>query len=449
MLFVEALDEHLLAQKCDARLKSSTKAYDDQWVKAHYESWRGSRTSTFAASTVQVFFACFNLVFSQHDRANSLAVRCCEPIVMAAPMETLEAAATIMNKQVWTTTLCVTFAVFCFNQGQAQYNYATLTIPGFTGTYPCGISGNNVVGYGQSDNSAQGFLYNGSDSATLKVPGSTGTYAFGIFGSNVVGSYYTNGSAYYGFLYNGTNYIALFVPGASSTYAYGMSGSNIVGSYYSGGTYDGFVYDGSTYTYLSVPGATDTEPSGISDTNIVGSYYSGSNYQGFVYNGSTYTTLNVPGATDTYPNGISGGNIVGSYHSGGGIYSGFLYNGSSFLTLSFPGATNTYAYGVSGNVIVGIYNYGNPTVWQGFMATPLAVAPAAPVFQTVTLSGGTVFLTWSSQAGSKYQLQFIPDLGSTNWTSLGNAVTATGTTTSATDSIANGPRRIYRVALLP
>ena len=72
-----------------------------------------------------------------------------------------------------------------------------------------------------------------------------------------------------------------------------------------------------------------------------------------------------------------------------------------------------------------------------------------PEFQAVTLTNGTLSLTWSTEAGGTYQPQFSSDLGSSNWANLGGALTAAGATLSATDSVTNGPRRFYRVVLLP
>ena len=75
--------------------------------------------------------------------------------------------------------------------------------------------------------------------------------------------------------------------------------------------------------------------------------------------------------------------------------------------------------------------------------------PTAPTFQAVTLTNGMLGLTWSTEAGGMYQLQYTPDLSSDNWTNLSNVVTAAGATLSATDFVTNGPRRFYRVVLLP
>ncbi|MCX6922590.1 MAG: hypothetical protein NT154_05150 [Verrucomicrobia bacterium] len=71
-----------------------------------------------------------------------------------------------------------------------------------------------------------------------------------------------------------------------------------------------------------------------------------------------------------------------------------------------------------------------------------------PVFQAVTLTNGTLSLTWSTEAGGRYQLQYNSDLSSSNWTSLNSPVTAAGATLIATDSITSAPRRFYRVVLL-
>jgi uncharacterized repeat protein (TIGR03803 family) len=79
----------------------------------------------------------------------------------------------------------------------------------------------------------------------------------------------------------------------------------------------------------------------------------------------------------------------------------------------------------------------------------LTMVSAATVFQSVALTNGTLSLTWSTEAGGTYQLQYNSDLSSSNWASLGSALTATGATLSVTDSVTNGPQRFYRLVLLP
>jgi len=56
----------------------------------------------------------------------------------------------------------------------------------------------------------------------------------------------------------------------------------------------------------------------------------------------------------------------------------------------------------------------------------LTVVSAAPEFQAVALTSSTLSLTWSTEAGATYQLQYNSDLSSSNWTNLSSAVTATG-----------------------
>jgi uncharacterized repeat protein (TIGR03803 family) len=72
-----------------------------------------------------------------------------------------------------------------------------------------------------------------------------------------------------------------------------------------------------------------------------------------------------------------------------------------------------------------------------------------PEFQAVTLTNRTLSLTWSTEAGGTYQLQWSADLSSSNWTNLRGPVTAAGATLITTDSVTNAPQRFYRLVLLP
>ncbi len=72
-----------------------------------------------------------------------------------------------------------------------------------------------------------------------------------------------------------------------------------------------------------------------------------------------------------------------------------------------------------------------------------------PEFQALTLTNGTLTLTWSTEAGGIYQLQASASLNTPNWTNLGSPVTATNGTLTFTDSVTNAPQRFYRVSLAP
>jgi len=66
-----------------------------------------------------------------------------------------------------------------------------------------------------------------------------------------------------------------------------------------------------------------------------------------------------------------------------------------------------------------------------------------PEFQAVTLTSGMLGLTWTIEVGGTYQLQYNSDLSSSNGTSLGSPITATGATFSTNDSRTNGTATLF------
>jgi hypothetical protein len=71
-----------------------------------------------------------------------------------------------------------------------------------------------------------------------------------------------------------------------------------------------------------------------------------------------------------------------------------------------------------------------------------------PVFQEVTRSGNSLLLTWSAVPGRSYQLQFLTNLPSTDWTTL-PAEMATNPVITVSGPLGPEPQRFYRVVLLP
>ena len=62
--------------------------------------------------------------------------------------------------------------------------------------------------------------------------------------------------------------------------------------------------------------------------------------------------------------------------------------------------------------------------------------------------GGTVIITWNSEPGRRYRIQYKQDMSALVWTDLPGLTTATGTTSVSTDTTTAGePRRFYRVVL--
>jgi len=203
-----------------------------------------------------------------------------------------------------------------------------------------------------------------------------------------------------------------------------------------------------------------------SDGSFYGTTYSGGAYTNY----GTVFKVNVAGTLATLysftggndgagPEGLvqgSAGSFYGTTYGGGTSNLGTTFkigvNGVMTALCSFSGGSdgaNPWAglvQGSDGNFYGTTYNGGEGGFGTVFR---LSLVWATPVFQPVTLTDGVVGLTWSTEPGGTYQMQYNSDLNSTNWTNLGAAVTATGSTLSTTDPATNNPPRFYRVVVLP
>jgi uncharacterized repeat protein (TIGR03803 family) len=127
-------------------------------------------------------------------------------------------------------------------------------------------------------------------------------------------------------------------------------------------------------------------------------------------------------------------------------------NGSFTTVVSFGGTNGANPYaalvlGADGNLYGTTGNGG--ASGQGIVFR-LSVTPRTPpVFQTVAQTGDTLWLTWSTVTGLKYQMQCRTNLNQTNWDNVGSPVTATDITATASYLIGPEPQRFYRAALLP
>ncbi len=115
-------------------------------------------------------------------------------------------------------------------------------------------------------------------------------------------------------------------------------------------------------------------------------------------------------------------------------FTGDLYGGVGFAGLVQGSDGNFY-----GTTVIGGQSKGG-TVFR---------LSLVPEFQAVTLTNSTLGLTWSTEAGGRYQLQWSADLSSSNWTNVRDPVTAAGAALSVTDSVTNAPRRFCRLVLSP
>jgi len=71
---------------------------------------------------------------------------------------------------------------------------------------------------------------------------------------------------------------------------------------------------------------------------------------------------------------------------------------------------------------------------------------AAPVSRIDPSTNGQVSLSWNSYPGKRYRLQYVTEMFSTAWTTLGADITATDFTVIVTETSAT--QRYYRVVLL-
>lgn len=82
-----------------------------------------------------------------------------------------------------------------------------------------------------------------------------------------------------------------------------------------------------------------------------------------------------------------------------------------------------------------------------FYLSDISIIPET-MLQGVSAGKTTITLTWKSIIGEIYQVQTSPGLVNGSWTAVGNAITATATTTTSSVPIGTGPPGFYRVVLL-
>jgi hypothetical protein len=86
--------------------------------------------------------------------------------------------------------------------------------------------------------------------------------------------------------------------------------------------------------------------------------------------------------------------------------------------------------------------------WDLVTGTP-PPPPVIPTIQKVGRSGNTINFSWASAVGRSYQVQYRTNLTQVGWLNLGSPIAAVSTTTSSSDTIGTGPRRFYRISLVP
>ena len=190
----------------------------------------------------------------------------------------------------------------------------------------------------------------------------------------------------------------------------------------------------------------------ISTSGVLETLYSFSPYytiEGFSYSPAVYLVQG------------SNGNLYGTIHQVPSFGSPYATSGSgSVFKLCTNGVLNTlhsFNYlqdgdGAGPNMLVQSRDgnfYGTTSSFGPGGYGTIFRLTIVPEFQTLTLTNGTLTLTWSTEAGGIYQLQSSASLNIPNWTNLGSPATATNGTLTFTDSVTNAPQRFYRVSLAP
>jgi uncharacterized repeat protein (TIGR03803 family) len=165
-------------------------------------------------------------------------------------------------------------------------------------------------------------------------------------------------------------------------------------------------------------------------------------------------------SSDVEPQGAlvqgASGSLYGTTAYGGTCNCGTLFkittNGVFTTLVSFtgPNGANPMAglilgsdgslYGTTSSG--GTYNSG--TIFR-LTLTP----PAPPAFQAVKKAGTNITLTWTTEVGQAYQLQFRTNLAQATWSNWGGYIAATNSTVTVTNTPGADTRRFYRVVLLP
>ena len=190
-----------------------------------------------------------------------------------------------------------------------------------------------------------------------------------------------------------------------------------------------------------------------------GAYGNGTVFQ--IKTNGTLTTLHAftGGADGSYPvAGLTSGSdgnfygtaSVGGANGGHGTVFQITTNGVFTTLHSFSGADGggtTAALTQSSDS----HFYGT-TSWNGTSTNEFGtifriIIP--PAFQTIMKTNGSIAFTWSAMPNQICQVQYKTDLSSTNWLNLGNPITATNSTVTASDSIGTEAQRFYRIKLLP
>jgi uncharacterized repeat protein (TIGR03803 family) len=124
----------------------------------------------------------------------------------------------------------------------------------------------------------------------------------------------------------------------------------------------------------------------------------------------------------------------------------------SFTRPDYATATNADGwYPSSGIIEASDGNFYGATMRGGFYDLGtifrFSLLPEPPYLRSVATAGNNIVFSWNATSGAKYQLQYVTQIGASDWVDLGPAITATNSVCSVSDSIGSDGGRFYRVAL--
>jgi uncharacterized repeat protein (TIGR03803 family) len=333
-------------------------------------------------------------------------------------------------------------------------------------------------------------LVQGSDGnfyGTTASGGSTNYFYNSLGGYGTVFKINTNGTftSLYAFgSIQDTNWNPLDGANPQASLVQGSDGYFYGTTYYGGTNGYGTVFKISTNGVLTtLHSFTGTNDGGDLNAGLVqgtdGNFY-GTTQVGGINGGGTVFKINPSGAfTSLHSFPVFSGDGFLEYPSPGGLVQGsdgYFYGTTGFVggslhplgscsifQISSDGAfTSLYLFGGGGrftmNAKGGLVQgsdgsfYGTTISGSGtsiFGSGTIFRLTIVPELQAITLTNGSLNLTWSTEAGGIYQLQSSASLNTPNWTNLGSPVTATNGTTGFTDSVTNAPQRFYRLSLAP
>jgi uncharacterized repeat protein (TIGR03803 family) len=250
-----------------------------------------------------------------------------------------------------------------------------------------------------------------------------------------------------------------------------LYGTTSEGGTSSSGTVFKITTNGTFTTLYSFYGSSD---GGFPYAGVIqaadGNFYGTTGDDGQLGNGTVFkittngilTTLHsfAGGSDGSFPSAgliqASDGNLYGTTAYGGTYNDGTVFqittNGALTTLISFNGTNgaNPQAALVEGanDNLYGTTQNGGPMDYGVIFRLTVPSLVPTPAFSAPTLlPNGTIALAWSTVARQTYQLQYISDLRSTNWVSLGSPILATNAVTTTSDVIGSNSQRFYRVVL--